>query len=139
MAAAILIVDDEPTLVKNVSAFLARHGYDTAVATSGEEALGQLDTFKPDIVLLDFHLPGIDGVETLKRIVAQRPETRVIMITGHSNVRVAVDAMKAGAFDYIVKPLVLGELRLLLERCAGQERMEQALHYYTRRQAHGAA
>jgi two-component system, NtrC family, response regulator AtoC len=138
MALAILIVDDEPTLVKNVSAFLARHGYETETAGSGEEALERLEAFSPDVVLLDFHLPGIDGLETLKRVRTARPEARVIMITGHSSVRVAVEAMKAGAYDYVAKPLVLGELKMLLDRALGQERLEQALGYYTRRQARGA-
>ena len=138
MALAILIVDDEPTLLKNVSTFLARHGFETEGASSGEEALQRLETFSPDIVLLDFHLPGIDGLETLKRIREARPEARVIMVTGHSSVRVAVDAMKAGAYDYVTKPVVLSELKILLDRTLGQERLEHALDYYTRRQARGA-
>jgi DNA-binding NtrC family response regulator len=138
MALAVLIVDDEATLAKNVSAFLARHGYETQTAGSGEEALERLGKFNPDVVLLDFHLPGVDGLETLRRIREARPEARVIMITGHSSVRVAVDAMKAGAYDYVAKPVVLGELKMLLERALGQERLEQALDYYTSRQARGA-
>ena len=138
MALAVLIVDDEPTIVKNVKAFLDRHGFETESAASGEEAMERLETFRPDVVLLDFHLPGIDGLEALKRIRLARPEARVIMITGHSSVRVAVDAMKAGAYDYVAKPVVLGELKILLERALGQERLEQALDYYTRRQARGA-
>ena len=138
MALAVLIVDDEPTIVKNVKAFLDRHGFETESAASGEEAMERIETFRPDVVLLDFHLPGIDGLEALKRIRTARPEARVIMITGHSSVRVAVDAMKAGAYDYVAKPVVLGELKILLERALGQERLEQALDYYTRRQARGA-
>ncbi|MGE5095323.1 MAG: sigma-54-dependent transcriptional regulator [Betaproteobacteria bacterium] len=138
MAFAVLIVDDEATLTKNIGAFLGRHGFETETASSGEEALERLETFRPDVVLLDFHLPGMDGLETLKRIQVSQPEARVIMITGHSSVRVAVDAMKAGAYDYVAKPVVLGELKILLDRAMGQERMEQALDYYTRRQARGA-
>ena len=139
MALAVLIVDDEATLVKNVRAFLGRYGFETEAAGSGEEAVEKLESFRPDVVLLDFHLPGMDGLETLKRIRGVHPEIRVIMITGHSGVKVAVDAMKAGAVDYIVKPLVLAELRIMLERMNGHERLEQALHYYTRRQALGSA
>src|SRR5512139_186365 len=103
MPHAVLIVDDEATLAKNVRAFLQRHGFDAETAASGEEALERLETLRPDLVLLDFHLPGIDGLETLRRIRAGTPEARVIMITGHSSVQVAVDAMKAGAYDYVCK------------------------------------
>ena len=139
MSLAILVVDDEPTLVKNIRAFLGRHGYDTEAAGSAEEAIAMLADFAPDIVLLDFHLPGMDGLTALRSIREKRPEAKVVMITGHSSVKVAVDAMKAGAYDYVTKPVVLGELKVLLERAAGHERLEQALGYYTRRQARGTA
>ncbi len=138
MSLAILVIDDEPTLVKNIRVYLGRHGHETEAAGSAEDGLALLDTFQPDVVLLDFHLPGMNGLEALGRILARRPDTKVIMITGHSSVKVAVDAMKAGAYDYVSKPLVLGELQLLLERASGRERIEQALGYYTRREGRGA-
>jgi DNA-binding NtrC family response regulator len=90
-------------------------------------------------VLLDFHLPGMNGVEALAKILGKSPQTKVVLITGQSSVKIAVDAMKAGAYDYLAKPVVLGELKLLLQRAVGQERLQQALTYYTRRQARGAA
>ncbi|MCL4688060.1 MAG: sigma-54 dependent transcriptional regulator [Burkholderiales bacterium] len=138
MSLAILIIDDEPTLVKNIRAYLARHGHDTESAGSAEEGLELLDRFQPDVVLLDFHLPGINGLEALGRIRERRPDAKVVMITGHSSVKVAVDAMKAGAYDYVAKPVVLGELKLLLDRAAGQDRIEHALDYYTRREGRDA-
>jgi DNA-binding NtrC family response regulator len=133
MSLAVLIIDDEPTLVKNIRIYLGRHGYDTESAGSAEEGLELLERFQPDVVLLDFHLPGMDGLEALGRLRERRPDTKVVMITGHSSVKVAVDAMKAGAYDYVAKPVVLGELKLLLDRAVGQERIEHALDYYTRR------
>jgi|CXWL01.1.fsa_nt_gi DNA-binding NtrC family response regulator len=138
MGLAVLIIDDEPTLVKNIRAYLQRHGYETDAAGSAEEGLEKLDRFRPDVVLLDFHLPGANGLEALASIRTRHPEAKVVMITGHSSVKVAVDAMKAGAHDYLAKPIVLGELQILLERLAGQERLEQALDYYQRRDSHGA-
>ncbi len=138
MSLAILVIDDEPTLVKNIRVYLGREGHDTEAAGSAEEGLERLESFQPDIVLLDYHLPGIDGLTALSQIRVRRPDAKVVMITGHSSVKVAVDAMKAGAYDYIAKPLVLGELKLLLDRAAGQERVERALGYYTRRDARGA-
>ena len=138
MSLAILVIDDEPTLVKNIRVYLGREGHETESAGSAEEGIERLETFQPDVVLLDYHLPGIDGLAALSQIRARRPDAKVVMITGHSSVKVAVDAMKAGAYDYISKPLVLGELKLLLDRAAGHDRVEQALGYYTRREARGA-
>jgi DNA-binding NtrC family response regulator len=135
---AILIIDDEPTLVKNIRVYLGRHGHDTESAESAEEGLQLLETFQPDVILLDFHLPGMNGLEALAKIRARRPDARIVMITGHSSVKVAVDAMKAGAYDYVAKPLVLSELQILLERVAGQDHIKQTLDYFTRREGRGA-
>jgi DNA-binding NtrC family response regulator len=138
MSLAILIIDDEPTLVKNIRVYLGRHGHDTESAGSAEDGLALLEHFQPDVVLLDFHLPGMNGLEALGRIRERRPDAKVVMITGHSSVKVAVDAMKAGAYDYVAKPVVLGELKLLLDRAAGQDRLAHALDYYTRREGREA-
>ena len=95
----------------------------------------EYDRFKPDIVLLDFKLPDQDGLQVLEQLHALDPQVKVIMISGAGGIEVAVQAMKLGASDYLVKPLVLKELKLLLERIAGQERMEGALRYYKRKEA----
>ena len=68
MPAAILIVDDEVTLAKNIATYLTRAGYEASVAGSGEDGLAQLESFRPEAVLLDYALPGINGLETLKRL-----------------------------------------------------------------------
>ena len=138
MSLAILIIDDEPTLVKNIRTYLGRYGHDTESAGSAEEGLALLDRFQPDVVLLDFHLPGISGLEALGQIRQRRPDAKVVMITGHSGVKVAVDAMKAGAYDYVAKPVVLGDLKLLLDRAAGHDHIAHALDYYTRREGREA-
>ncbi|HHW78832.1 MAG TPA: sigma-54-dependent Fis family transcriptional regulator, partial [Xanthomonadaceae bacterium] len=135
MSNAILIIDDEATLAKNIKIYLSRHGYEARVATSGEEGLAQLDSFKPDVVLLDYQMQGLDGLEVLRRIRVEAAHIKVIMLTGHGGVQVAVEAMKAGAYDYLTKPVVLGELKLLLDKAVGQERLEGALTYYQNRQA----
>jgi len=135
MAHAILIIDDEATLAKNIKTHLSRHGYEAQIAASGEEGLAQLDGFRPDVVLLDYQMPGLDGLEVLRRLRAEAPHIKVIMLTGHGGVQVAVEAMKAGAYDYLTKPVVLGELKLLLDKAVGQERLEGALNYYRNRQA----
>ena len=132
---AVLIIEDEPILGKNMMNYVGRHGYEAHLAESGEQGLQQLDEFKPDVVLIDYNLPGINGLEVLDRIRKADSHVKLIMITGHGSVQVAVDAMKAGAYDYLSKPVVLSELKLLLERAVGQERLEETLSYYRNKQA----
>ena len=135
MAHAVLIIEDEATLAKNIKAYLVREGYEAAVAATAEEGLSTLDAFQPDVVLLDYHLPGMNGLEALARLRERDGGIRVVMLTGHASVRMAVDAMKAGAYDYLNKPLVLSELKLLLERALGEGRLEQELSYYRKQEA----
>jgi DNA-binding NtrC family response regulator len=135
MAHSVLIVDDEETLAKNVKAYLTRYGYAAERAGSGEEGIAILDTLKPDLLLLDLHLPDINGLEVLKRVRAQAPEVKVIIITGAGSVQDAVDAMKAGAYDYLSKPLVLKEVKLLLDQAVGRGQIETALAYYQSKEA----
>jgi DNA-binding NtrC family response regulator len=85
--------------------------------------------------MLDFHLPGMDGMQALARISELDARIRTIMITGNSSIQMAVDAMKAGASDYLSKPVILSELRLRIEKILGQNRMEQTLTYYQERAA----
>ena len=135
MSHAVLIIDDEETLARNIRTYLTRHGYEARVAGSGEEGLAALDSFNPDLILLDFQLPGMDGLEILRRIRTAARHVKVVMMTAHGGVPVAVDAMKAGAYDYLTKPLALSELKLLLDKAIGQEQLEGALAYYQNRQA----
>ena len=135
MPAAILIVDDEVTLAKNIATYLTRAGYEASVAGSGEDGLAQLESFRPEAVLLDYALPGINGLETLKRIKASDPAIAVIMMTGHGSESVAVEAMKAGAQDYLIKPVILSELKLRLEKLLGEEKRGEELTYHRRKLA----
>ncbi len=136
MSQAVLIIEDEAILAKTMSKYLGHRGYDVRIAGTGPAGLDALTAFLPDAVILDFNLPGgLDGLEMLKRIQAFDPGVKVIMVTGHGNVRLAVDAMKAGAYDYLGKPLVLSELHLLLERALEQRRTEGQLSYFHDRDA----
>lgn len=116
MTHRVLIIEDEEILAKNFRRYLERHDYDTRVAACGEAGLDELERFQPDIVLLDHRLPGMDGLEVLDRIRAENSDVRVILITAHGNVQIAIEAMKAGAADYMSKPVVLSELKLVIER-----------------------
>ena len=135
MGGTVLIIEDETTLAKNMSAYLARYGFDPVGATTAEDGLAEAERTRPDIVLLDFHLPGMDGTTALAALRSALPGVPVIMITGHGTVELAVDAMKAGAYDFLTKPVSLAKLRLLLERALGEGRREQALSYYQSRDA----
>jgi two-component system response regulator AtoC len=137
MSHAVLIIEDEATLAKNMKKYLEQHGFEVRVVPSAEEGLAQLDEYKPDVILLDFHLPGMNGLEALAQIRSRDSQTRLVMITGEGSVQLAVDAMKAGAYDYLSKPVALSELKLLLEKALGQDRIEQAFSYYQEREAQG--
>ena len=138
MAKAILVIEDEVVLAKNIAVYLERSGYEVRIAESAEEGLGLLEDFRPDAVVLDFTLPGLDGLQALARIVAFDAAVRTVMITGHGNVDIAVQAMKAGACDFLTKPVALSKLRLVLEKAFGDSRRERTLAYYQQRDAENA-
>ncbi len=120
--AAVLIVEDEDTLARNVATYLERYGYETRISGSVEQAIDALDSFKPDVVLLDCHLPGRWGLDGMPEILQKAQGCRVIVITGHGSVQLAVDAMKAGATDFLTKPVALSQLRGVVERVLRTER-----------------
>lgn len=100
----ILIVDDEKDFVEMFSMRLTKQGENVSTAYSGEEALKVLGTSPIDVVILDIRMPGMDGIETLKKIKADYPLVEVILLTGHGSTETAVEGMKSGAFDYLMKP-----------------------------------
>lgn len=100
----ILIVDDEKDFVEMFSLRLTGQGEKVSTAYSGQEALDLLEKTQIDVVILDIRMPGMDGIETLKKIKAAHPLVEVIMLTGHGSTETAVEGMKAGAFDYLMKP-----------------------------------
>ncbi|MDQ6618152.1 MAG: sigma-54 dependent transcriptional regulator [Pseudomonadota bacterium] len=138
MSPAILIIEDERTLAKNIATYLTRSGYEARVAESGEVGLAELDVLRPEAIILDYALPGINGLEVLQKIKQWDSGVPVIMMTGHGSELIAVEAMKAGAHDYLTKPVVLSELLLVIEKVLGQERREQELEYHRRRVASDA-
>jgi DNA-binding NtrC family response regulator len=129
----ILIVDDERTLAKAVKAFLADHGYEVEVAADAERAVELLDTLHPDVVFADVKLPGMSGIELLRRIREFDPAIAVVIMTAYGSIEGAVEAVKLGAFDYVKKPLDLEELRLLADRARETSLLKQELSYYRQR------
>jgi len=133
MTRSVLLVEDETTLAKNICAYLVRYGYEIRIATTAEAGLAELDSFKPDIIILDFNLPGMNGIEALSRIRAIDSQIKVVMVTGHGSIDLAVDAMQGGAYHFLTKPIVLGKLRVLLEKAVQDDRRDQVLQYYQSR------
>lgn len=114
--ATILVVDDEHLIRWSLEQQLQREGYSVLLAETGAEALKRVQMDSPDLVLLDMRLPDADGLEILERLHSAAPETLVIMITAHGGVQSAVRAMKLGAYDYIIKPFEMEELKLTVKK-----------------------
>ena len=106
----VLLVDDETDFLETLVKRLTKRNLDVAGVESGESALTALEATPADVVVLDIRLPGIDGVETLRRIKQTWPLIEVILLTGHANMEVAVQGMELGAFDYLIKPVDIDEL-----------------------------
>lgn len=115
MPRGVLIVEDEATLAKNIRTYLLRNGCRVEIAGSAEEGLVLLESFRPDAVLLDLRLPGMDGLTALPRFHALDPKLVMILTTGCGTAETTLEAMKAGAYDVLSKPLSLGALREILE------------------------
>jgi two-component system, NtrC family, response regulator AtoC len=132
---AILIVDDERTLARAVKAYLAEYGYEAEVAHDAEQAVGMLETLRPDVVFSDVRLPGMSGIDLLRRVREFDPSISVVIMTAYGTIEGAVEAVKLGAFDYLKKPVDLEELKLLADRARETSVLKQELSYYRRREA----
>lgn len=112
---SILIVDDETSIRLSLEGILEDEGFQTSFAATGEDAINMIQGEDPDLVLLDIWMPGIDGLETLKRIKHLRPNQLVIMMSGHGSIETAVKATRLGAYDFIEKPLSLEKVLLSIQ------------------------
>ena len=101
---SIMIIDDEEVILDLTSIILKNRGYNVLIAPNAVEGLNKIEQFRPEVVLLDYMMPGIDGLTALKEIKARFADTYVIMFTGKGSEEIAVELMKAGASDYILKP-----------------------------------
>jgi DNA-binding NtrC family response regulator len=125
----VLLVDDEEEFVETLGERLEVRGFDVTTASSGAEALERIQEREIDLVVLDVQMPGLDGVEALRQIRQLKPLIEVIMLTGHATVQTAIDGMKLGAFDFLLKPTETEELvekiRRAYSRKAEQDRRIQ--------------
>jgi len=130
MKARLLLVDDEEHFIQPLSERLSMRNYDVTIVMSGEEALEKLKHYNYDVAVLDVDMKGLNGIETLKEIKVIKPLTEVIMLTGHGTVKSAVEGMKLGAIDYLLKPCELDELIAKIdkahdEKCKIEERIRE--------------
>jgi two-component system response regulator AtoC len=117
----VLVVDDEENLRVVLRTLLRRHGYEVETASSGEEALGMVDSFGPDVVLTDVRMPKMGGLDLLSTLKAKGNEATVIVMSAYGNMDLALDAMKAGAYDYVQKPFKPDEVVLTLRKAEERE------------------
>ncbi len=108
----VLIIDDDPGIREYLHTVVSRQGYRVFSAVDGEEALASLPESRPDVVTLDAVLPGMDGLETLRNLKERLPEVPVIMLSGHGQAQMIVEAMRCGASDFLRKPFEVEELEL---------------------------
>lgn len=125
MPQRVMVVDDDPDHLMVVSAILEETGYLVERAADAEQALARVHAFEPALVLTDLRLPGMDGVELLERVRAGMDGVEVIVMTGHEDMTSAIGAMRAGAFDYVVKPIEVGALQDLVSRCLRERKLNQ--------------
>ena len=104
MKTRVLLVDDEEQFVDALSERLAIRDYEITKSLNGEEALEKIKQYNYDVVVLDVTMPGTDGIEVLREIKKLKPLTEVIVLTGHGTVETAIEGMKLGAFDFLIKP-----------------------------------
>jgi DNA-binding NtrC family response regulator len=120
-----MLVDDEKDFVEMLSLRLKENGENIISVYNGRECLDTLEKTPVDVVILDVKMPGMDGIETLKEIKKRHPLVEVIMLTGHGTIQSAVEGMKLGAFDFLLKPADFKELTEKLNR-ARERKTEQA-------------
>ncbi len=138
MEHSVLIVEDDELLAGNIQTYLERKNFEALVCHSAEEALELLRDQVPDVLLTDNSLPGMSGHELIREVSNRAPQIKPIMMTGYGNIEDAVQAMKAGAFHYLTKPVALAELKLLLDKALDAQRLEHKLDFYQSRAAQDA-
>jgi DNA-binding NtrC family response regulator len=123
--ASVLLVDDDATFRQVMASELTRLGYQIEAVGTGEEAVRRVIASEPDVILLDMRLPGMSGLDVLKSLQANAPATAVVMLTGHGSIDTAIESIRIGAFDYVVKPCPLDELNIRIQRAVERRCLQQ--------------
>lgn len=123
MNVKVLIIDDEDVFREDLASLLRRKGFECKTAADGEEGLALAGEFEPDVVFCDIVMPGMDGIEVLDKLIPTSPQSSVVVITAYGNLETAVQAFRKGAFDYIMKPLVLEDVVQKINRIMENKRL----------------
>ena len=126
---SVLIIDDDPLIRKTLSSHLSRRNFEVYVAEDGEQGFQRFEEDSPDVIILDIRLPDIDGLEELRRIKARNKNACVIIMTAYDDMKTTVEAIKSGAYEYLVKPLDFVELDLTVDKAFQMRHLEDKLSY----------
>ena len=132
MSGRILLIDDEAVFREDMAALLRDEGYDCDTAAGGEEALRRAGAEAPEVILCDLVMPGLSGIDLVSRLANLCPDTPLMIITANATVESAVGAFRAGATDYILKPVLPEDLFQKIGRCIEQRKLERELRYLRR-------
>ena len=126
---SILVIDDDPLIRKTLSSHLTKDKFEVHMAEDGSEGLEKYDLCNPDLVILDIRLPDMDGLEALRFIKEKNKNATIIIMTAYDDMKTTVDAIKLGAFEYLVKPLDHVELDLTIDKAIQVQNLEDKLSY----------
>jgi len=128
--AQILVVDDDEETVTLLREILSKEGYNVDTAADGKPALDRINSRSPDLVISDIHMPDLDGMGLLAELRVRHPDVPVILMTAYGSLKTAVDGLRSGAFDYLSKPFIVDDIRLVVRRALDHKnlsRQNQAL------------
>ena len=123
----ILIVDDDSNITKSLRVILQKEGFITQAVSSGEKAIDEVKKDSPDLILLDLALPGLSGIEALKCIKTFEQEAIIVIITGHPSFESAAEAIRCGAYDYIIKPYDIDEVLFTVKRAIEKKELQRSI------------
>jgi DNA-binding NtrC family response regulator len=132
----ILVVDDELFVRELLLEFLSSEGYEVSLADSGEKAVKLMQSEPADVVLVDLKMPGIDGIETLRQIKKTAPNALAIVMTGYPTIDSSIEALRCGAYDYVVKPFKLNDLKSSIDRALEEHKLKDQTTRLKERIAH---
>ncbi|MFH1904946.1 MAG: response regulator [bacterium] len=123
----VLIVDDDPNITKSLQVIMQKEGFIARAVSSGEEAIEDVKKDSPDLILLDLAMPGLSGIEVLKCIKTFEQEAIIVILTGHPSFESAAEAIRCGAYDYIIKPYDINEVLFTVKRAIEKKELQRSI------------